>query len=156
MKQRSTLRDLFHELPNSMNGINVVAYTFAYYLETLDFSALKSNIEVEISNKLDDIEDYYKKACDTFKAISKIVDNPGMSGDCSKYIDAITRELKEVQIFLNDIKNMHQRIQNNSLKEKILNIAKELYKFESKCCSVASIVKELKNKLISLDIYYKV
>ena len=156
MKQRSQLRDLFHELPNSMNGINVVAYTFAYYLETLDFGALKSNIEVEISNKLDDIEDYYKKACDTFKAISKIVDNAGISGDCSAFMNAITRELKEIQIFLNDIKNMHQRIQNDNFKKKVLNIAKELYKFESKCCSIASIVKEFKNKLISLDKYYKV
>jgi len=154
MKQQSPLRGLFHELVNSINGINVVAYTFAYYLETLDFSAVKSDIEAEISKKLDDIECYYKKTCDTFKAISKVLDNAEISGDCGTFVNAITHELQGIQIFLNDVKNTHERIQDGSFKKKALKIAKKLYEFEPKCGSVANIIKELHDKLISLDKYY--
>lgn len=157
MKQLSQLRNLFHDLMDNMFAINVISYTFSDYLKNLDFDNLKSDIKKETSIKLDDIESYYKKACNILKTISKTTSNAGLAQECNVFINTIESKLKEIQALFNNAKTLHQAIQGNNLtKEKALNIAKTLHEFEPKCCDLVNIVKEFKNKLILLNKYDRI
>ena len=156
MTKASPFRELFHEFPNIINGINVVSFTFAFYLKELDSNKLNSNIKEEISTKLDEIEDYCKRADNVSKSIYEMLNKANSAKEVNgKFINVIANELKAIKEILNNAKTLHQQMSDINYKEKALNISGELYKLEPKCHTIASIFKDFKDNLILLGIYYK-
>jgi len=156
MTKISPLRELFHEFPNIINGINVISYTYAFNLKELDSNKLNSNMKEEISTKLDEIEDYCKRADNVSKSIYEMLNKANPAKEVNgKFINVIVNELKAIKEILNNAKTLHQQMSDTNFKEKILNISGELYKLEPKCHTIASIFKDFKDNLISLGIYYK-
>ena len=156
MTKTSPLRELFHEFPNIINGINVISYTFAFYLKGLDSNNLKINIKQEISDKLDEIEDFCKRANNAIESISEMLNKANSAREESdKFICIIGNELKAIKEILDNAKTLYQQISDINCKEKALDISVELYKLEPKCHTIASIFKDFKDNLISLGIYYK-
>ena len=156
MTKASPFRELFHEFPNIINGINVISYTYAFNLKELDSNKLKINIKQEISDKLDEIEDYCKRADGTIESISEMLNKANSANEAKdKFISAIDNELKAINKILNNIKTLHQQMSDINYKGKALDISGELYKLEPRCHTVAGIFKDFKGNLISLGIYYK-
>lgn len=156
MKRLTKLRELFHELPNSINGINVIPFTFAFYLEGLDFDKLdKGSIKKEVSLKLKDIMMYHGRVITYFKSICAIISKHNLPEDAASIIAGINERTAHIGKLLKRTYDLYTKIERGDLKENVSKLAKDLRAYEPESHSLGGKVQALKDKLIALKLYYE-
>ena len=147
-----SLRDYFHELMNKIQGIAVnsggFAYLYGHYPDKID-----STTRGKLSTVIKDLEAYYDN---TFKSLSLTSQAVGKSVASKEWVSvqkAIGKELNDIYEILDSVKDMGAKISESGFKNDILNITKEMSLFQEKCESVARIIENFKERLISLGIY---
>jgi len=152
MPTNKTLRSYFHDLMNKIQGIAVNSSSFAYL-----YGHYPNNIDASTKDKLSkvlkDIELYYEKTFENLSLTSRAIDQSVASKEWVSVQKAIGKELNDIYELLDSVKDLSAKIREANFKDDILNITKEMGLFQEKCESVARIIDNFKERLISLGIY---
>lgn len=152
MTNSKSLREHFHELMNKIQGIAVNASSFAYlyshYPDTINASTKEKLFKV-----LDDIGLYYDMSFGVLNSASQAINKSVASKEWLGVQNAIGKELNDIYELLNIVKSLSVKIQEVNYKNDIINITKKMSRFQGKCDTVAKIIENFKERLISLKIY---
>ena len=150
----SPLREGFHSLANSMNGVYSIAYTYAFFINELEENKINPEFKDEVSGKIAVMDAYYKKADEDFKKLSQMLDKPLILKDCKEHISNVTTKLSEMGAMIQNVKDTQTKIKDYCIKQELVKLATELHKLPEQAQMVASLVRDLKDKLISMGKYY--
>lgn len=157
MSKLTRLRVLFHELPNSINAVNVASFTIASYLEQLDDNNInKRDVRNAILTKLANIEKSHKKVINIFNSICAIVKRFGLPKDCSILINELHMKNNDIRRLITNVKKKGEKVFDKDFNENVSHMAQEFHKIETECHSAGDQVKKFKDRLVSLNKYYTV
>ena len=150
----SPLRDAFHALANSMNGVNIIAYTYAFYINDLKENEASPAIKEEVLVKIAEIDAYYKKGEKGLKTISQMLDKPGVLKECKEFVSNVAKKLSEIGASIQNVKNTQGKIKDYCLKQELVGLAAELEKLPEQAQVAAGLAQDLKTKLVDMGKYY--
>jgi len=158
MDKISKFRELFHDLPNCINGIHVIAYTVADQLENINYlKANRETIKEECVKKVNEIDNYRSRMIDTIKELWPLINKLNLPQDCSDIKKEIYGKYTIVCSIMADAKGIaYDGLKKENFEKDAVALAKVLHKFNPECQTLGELVKKLKTRLIELNKYYTV
>ena len=96
----------------------------------------------------------FNVADEDFKKLSQMLDKPLILKDCKEHISNVTKKLSEMGAMIQNVKDTQTKIKDYCIKQELVKLATELHKLPEQAQMVASLVRDLKDKLISMGKYY--
>lgn len=158
MDKISKFRELFHDLPNCINGIHVIAYTVADQLENINYLKTKrETIKLECVKKVNEIDNYRSRMIDMMNELWPRIGKLNLPQDCYNIQKEIHDKYNTVCSIMADAKGIaYDGLEEESFEEDRIALAKVLHKFDPLCQALGELVKKLKSRLIELNKYYTV
>ena len=154
MNKQPSLRDLFHEFLNAVNGINVETQTFPLAVQLRSLEKAMEHEDVSVKEKIESILKVafreYNRACSVLKSIESFLDRADAKGHKECIEEDITSKLIKIKSGIDNINTMTMNMRKD---EDIQAILDELLKLRPNFQSVALSFRQFKAELISKGVY---